>query len=507
MTINESEYRLGTDATSTSAPTETALIVESEDRHENQQGSQSDATEQGATLGSVINAIVRASSLAEAVRFIGAGLIVFALSLFLMQGVDATHDLQRFQLLLLQTALLGAAGFAVGYLLKEPRGARVFFSLGLISIPANMAVLGAMIYSMLPAEQQAAHYPDYASWQASSTGELALAVTTGAFVLIPMTLFAFSVFARQSRNWLSAGYLLASTVLLIPVRDSFYISVMSGLVAFGLVLLLRRRRPTVQSQLTPEERFARFLLFLPPGLMMARSVMLYSSEFNTLVMASLVVYLVLRYSSSQARSATWINTAIHLFTALAAIGLAGLLSSLMAINNVFSGPNLLFPMILGALFLDLSRLTPSARLRWWMNAGWALLCLPAFLANFVFPTGLGPIAFTLTICILMIVSGTFFRSRFVVVLGVLAFMANLAVQGGYMIHLVLSSNWITLACLGASVVVAGSVIERFGVVGKLKIQAWWRKAAPECINDVPESLSAKTGVEQATEKGLRNLAA
>ena len=76
--------------------------------------------------------IRKATTIAELTRLSGAALIVFALSLFLMQGVDASNDLQRYHLLLLQTSFLGAAGFAVGFLLKEPRGARVFFSLGLI---------------------------------------------------------------------------------------------------------------------------------------------------------------------------------------------------------------------------------------------------------------------------------------------------------------------------------------------------------------------------------------
>ena len=81
--------------------------------------------------------------------------------------------------LLGQSGLLALAGLAIGYLLKEPKGARVFLTLALASVPANMAVLGAMVYSIAPLDGLLpgtatldGGYPAYAFWEASGPGDL-----------------------------------------------------------------------------------------------------------------------------------------------------------------------------------------------------------------------------------------------------------------------------------------------------------------------------------------------
>ena len=523
MTINESEYTVKVDSRSTRVmgPPEpvsaksfgdqdhqlTAREVSKRETGEEQNpaGEMAEPSKSSA-VASVIQSIVRTASLAELVRFSGAGMIVFALSLFLLQGVDATNDLQRFHLLLLQTGLLGVSGFAVGYLLKESRGARVFFSLGLLSIPANMAVLGAMIYSVVHAGELTTHYPEYANWQASNLTEIATAMATGAVVLVPMALFAFSVFARQSRVWLTAGYLLSSTALLIPVRSTFMITVMAGLVVMGILLPIRRQRALRERVPTAEERFAQLLLFLPALLMVVRSAMLYSSEFSMLVSLFSIAYLVLRFSSKQLKAPSWFANSVHLFTALAAVFLAGLLSSLVATSGLYMAPNLVFCLILGVLLLDLSRLVPSPAVRWWMHVGWALLCIPAFFGNYVFLSGVAAIIVTLLICTLMIVSGVLFKSRFVTVLGILALIGNVLMQASYMTHLLFTSNWMTLAAAGAVIVVAGSLIERYGVSGRLRIQSWMRGFQAECqIQSADEQAVADVTLEDRAEP--ENLAA
>ncbi len=526
MTINESEYTVKVDTHSTRlmGPPKpvSAKILDDHDHpvtvrdvsigksgdEQNPSGEMAEPSK-SSVMASVIRSIVRTASLAEFVRFFGAGMIVFALSLFLLQGVDATNDLQRFHLLLLQTGLLGVSGFAVGYLLKEPRGARVFFSLGLMSIPANMAVLGAMIYSVVNAGELTTHYPEYANWQASNLSEIATALATGAVVLVPMALFAFSIFARQSRVWLSAGYLVSSVVLLIPVRGTFMITVMAGLLVTGILLLIRRQRASREMVLTAGERFAQLLLFLPPVLMVVRSAMLYSSEFSMLVSLFSIAYLVLRFSSKQLKAPSWFANCVHLFTALAAVFLAGLLSSLVVTSGLFMAPSLAFCLILGVLLLDLSRLVPSAAVRWWMHLGWTLLCVPAFIGNHVFLAGAASIIVTLLICTLMIVSGVWFKTRLVTILGILALMGNVLIQGSYMTHLLFTSNWMTLAAAGAVIVVVGSLIERYGVSGRLKIQSWMRVHQAENLlkTAVKEAEGAAAGVTIDDSAEPENLAA
>lgn len=499
MTINESEYTVNPAMVLTGPPRPQSLVTGTAPRRGRDVPSRmdtqplrdaenvADTSAPSSAVARMMQLIVRNTSLAEVVRFSGAGLIVFALSLFLMQGVDATNDLQRFHLLLIQTGLLGVAGFAVGYVLKEPRGARVFFSLGLVSIPANLAVLGAMIYSLVNAGELTTQYPEYANWQASSLSEIAMATATGAVVLVPMALFAFSVFARQSRSWLTAGYLLSCAALLIPVRSTLLVTVLAGLLVMGLLFLIRHKRSSMNVVLTGEERFVQLMLFIPPVLMLVRSAMLYASEFNMLVTLSGVVYLVLRYCSKQGQKPSWLTSSLHLFTALSAICLAAQLSFMVAINGLFAGVNLSFCLISGVLLLDLSRVVSSRAVRRWMHSAWALLCLVAFFGNHVFSVGASSVMVTLLVCAMMIASGVLFKSRLVLALGVLALVGNVMLQGSSVLYLLLNSSWISLAVAGAAIVVAGSLIERYGVACKFGVQAWWVSSGSQREREEPVS--------------------
>ncbi len=446
------------------------------------------SSQEKSVIAGVIQSLRRATTLAELIRLSGAALIVFALSLFLMQGVDASNDLQRYHLLLLQTSLLGAAGFAVGYWLKEPRGARVFFSLGLISIPANLAVLGAMVYSIMPTTNLSDRYPDYASWQASSLSEIVLAIVTGLIVIVPMSLFAFSVLARQSRTWLTCGYLFASSMLLVPIRGSMSITIISTVVAFCMVSLINNRRTASTTTLTVEERFSRILLFLPPLLMLARSAVLYSSDFHFTLALVIAAYILLRQCSRYCSGMSfWTNT-LHVVTALSATWLSGLLGGLMT-NHVFlPGASLVFILVLGGLLLDLSRVVASGSIRWWMHTGWALLCIPALFANYFFWNGTVSFVFGLLVSVLLIGSGFAFRSKLVAFLGVIGIGGNVLLQGNQVIAVLMDSNWMIVAMIGAAAIVSGSLIERHGVVIKLKIQALagrWRAQSLETDTQLP----------------------
>ena len=422
-------------------------------------------------IATLVQSLHRAATLAELIRLSGAALIVFALSLFLMQGVDAVNDLQRYHLLLLQTSLLGVAGFAVGYWLKEPRGARVFFSLGLVSIPANLAVLGAMVYSIMPATNLSDRYPDYASWQASSLSEIALAIVTGLIVIVPMSIFAFSVLARQSRTWLTCGYLFASSALLLPIRGSMSIILISAVVAVCMVTLITNRQTARPTTLTIEERFSRGLLFLPSLLMLARSAVLYSSDFHFTMALVIATYILLRqWSHYCSGTSFWTNT-LHVVTALSATWLSVMLGTVMT-NYVFlPGASLVFILVLGGLLLDLSRMVASGSIRWLMHAGWALLCVFALLISYLFWDGTVSFVFSLLVSSILIGSGFAFRSKLVAFLGVIGIGGNLLLQASQITGVLLGSNWMTVAIIGGAVIVCGSLIERHGVVIKLKMQA------------------------------------
>lgn len=422
----------------------------------------------GSLFSNTLDSLQKASSVAGLMRICGAGLLVFSLSLFLIQGIEATSDLQRYFLLLAQTSLLTIAGFAVGYLLKEPRGARVFFGLGLVSIPANFAVLGAMIYSILPMDTIVATYPGYATWHSSSISELLLASIVGAVVLIPMSLFCFAVFARRSKFWLSAGYLLSSASLLIPLRDTLSITLLSSITAIAMVVLLTNRRIHSTGVSTGEQRFAHALLFAPALLMLARSAMLYSVDFHFALALVISTYYLLRQGMMRfPKNSRWVSI-IQLSTVITAIIFSGMLTSLIASHVPIFNETVLFSLLLAALFVELSRMITSARLLSVMQIAWSLLSVGSLTLDYLMWNGSAVIFSSVIMAAVVMACGVLTRHVIGTIIGLIALAGQLVFNGHELIASLLSSGWMGMAITGASIIVLGSVIERFWPLIRLR---------------------------------------
>lgn len=422
-------------------------------------------------LARTLNAIREGASIAGLLRISGAVLMVLSLSAFLMQGVDAPSDLHRYLLLLGQTLLLSATGFGVGFWLKEPRGARVFFSLGLISIPANFAVLGAMIYSSTPLDGLITNYPAYASWQSASLNELLIAAAAALVVLVPMSLFCFAVMARQSKWWLSACYLLASATLLIPMRDTFSITLISSVCTVAILILLAARQKNQQRQATREEKFATALLFIPPILMLMRSAILYGIDPPLALAMVFSFHYLLRKVVIARTDNNPMTTITQLFAAGTGLTLALLATEILDREfNMFGGnkPFLLFATLWLLVNLDLLRFFKGTRIKSTIHVLWAICCCMPILADLSVFNGRIVFADVLPLALLIIGAGIVIRHKVIIIIGTLALAALLIDSGLHLFTLALEAGWLGMAIAGASTIVAGSVLERFWPVIKLR---------------------------------------
>ncbi|HBD11786.1 MAG TPA: hypothetical protein DCZ13_06535, partial [Porticoccaceae bacterium] len=134
--------------------------------------------------------------LPKILRGIGAGALVVAMYSFLVQGWQSGNDVFRYLLMLGHTGALAAIGLASGHWLQESKSARLLTTLALISIPANFAILGALIYSQ-SGSLLVGDYPSYVAWTTDSL-RTALVTTGFAFlVLIPTIFLGFSILARS----------------------------------------------------------------------------------------------------------------------------------------------------------------------------------------------------------------------------------------------------------------------------------------------------------------------
>ncbi|RLA30822.1 MAG: hypothetical protein DRR11_12410, partial [Gammaproteobacteria bacterium] len=128
-------------------------------------GPEFETSRSGFSVEGVMQSVRNFASLSEALRMVGAAVLLASMSVFLMQGWNDGNDISRYLLLLAQTGLLTAAGFAMSHGLKETKGARIFFGLSLVSIPANFTILGALLYSVFQWDGGLSTYPGYATWQ------------------------------------------------------------------------------------------------------------------------------------------------------------------------------------------------------------------------------------------------------------------------------------------------------------------------------------------------------
>ena len=159
-------------------------------------------------LNRLLQSINQFATIAEVLRILGAGTLVASMSLLLLNGWHDGNDIYRYLKLLGLTGLLAAGGFSLSYLLKEQKGARLFFSLGLISIPANFGILGALIYSLIPDVNLATAYPGFAHWVGVDASSLIMVCLGAGVVLLPLTVLGYAIWcyvwswaSRRDGGW------------------------------------------------------------------------------------------------------------------------------------------------------------------------------------------------------------------------------------------------------------------------------------------------------------------
>jgi len=302
----------------------------------------------------------RTITTATLLRSLGAMTMVGSLSVFLLHGFEAQGDRNRVLMLLGQSALLASAGLFVGSALREPKGARVFLSVCLISVPANFAVLGAMIYSIVPldGEQLLDAYPGFARWEAASLAELGTAIAAGITVLAPISFFAIAVMARSQFKLRSCALIATSATLLLPLRDPALMTIIAGLIVltvFSLLSHLRRKRETIGRPATFEERFVHSLLLLPPMIMVARALMMSGVHDYSALPVSIALYFAL-CAITRACTGTVRRQAIFAILASVAAAATALSASvLVALHLPYVLATPIFALVLAYLLHHLAR--------------------------------------------------------------------------------------------------------------------------------------------------------
>jgi hypothetical protein len=431
----------------------------------------------GYNMGRIQRSLKNFASVSEALRFLGAAVLLASMSIFLLQGWNEGNDINRYLLLLSQTGLLAASGFALSYGLKETKGARIFFGLALISIPANFTILSALLYSVFQWDGALVTYPEYATWQIGDLANIGITFGGAMLVLIPVTMFCFAIMARRSATTLSLHFLLINSLLLLPIRSSTMVG-MVALFATVYALLIAARLIRADGALrTPEGRFALTTLFIPPGIILFRSMYFYQVDSLLIAMLSIAVFLTLRQLSQfpdrKPRLALGLEFVSLPVAMVAAMALTSAAEGIVPWH--FLAP--VFTITFAILALDIVRRTDSRRLAVLTSGAVSLLTS----LSFVFNVTVNNSPMTALMCLLagtaLFLFGHAYEDRFARVAGYVTAFAGAVFGFSAFIEMIAHSSWVDLAIFGAAAIALGSLLDRHGASMKIRMEKWLKRIA------------------------------
>ena len=246
-----------------------------------------------------------ANKLPTLLRAGGATAVIFALYHFLFMGWESGTDWLRYAMLLGHTVLLAGTALICGRVLKEGKGPRVMMMLALVSVPVNFAILGAFIAfaSQVPLPDT---IPGFVAWTISDLSTALSTALAATCILIPVSMLAFRVLARELSKPMSLLFVLGNILLLVPTRDAVFSSLTAvGLAAVTLYFSKLSRRKRTEAR-TFEGMMALLMLFIPAGILLGRALWLHQFEMSLILAASVSAFIVLRHISSFFHTLPWV---------------------------------------------------------------------------------------------------------------------------------------------------------------------------------------------------------
>ncbi|MEO1575573.1 MAG: hypothetical protein AAFU65_11515, partial [Pseudomonadota bacterium] len=225
---------------------------------------------------------------------------------------------------------------------------------------------------------------------------------------------------------------------------------------------------------TREGRFALATLFIPVGIILARSLTFYDVDALTVALLSTTTFFALRYlAMSSGRRAS-------LAAALDALSLpVAVLTSVALMDAVPRGVDfeLIFHfggLVMAGFGFDVLLRSPHRGVQRFA----AFAVSAAVAAAFALPVLFGGSAYSviagLIAAVALMLLGTCVLGGSGLVFGALVALASLWLGFDPVLDVVRSANWITWAVLGAAAILLGSVIERHGAALRLKTEQWLR---------------------------------
>ena len=416
---------------------------------------------------SIFTKLKNITSVSEILRLFGACAVIASMSLFLLNGWTEGNDIQRYLKLLAQTGLLTFAGFAMSYALKENKGARLFFALALISVVANFAILGALTYSMFPLDNGLIDYPSMVTWTVVSATSFWPVFIGAVIALMVLARFSFSIFARNIATPLSINFLAMNALLLIPVRSSLLVSAIAIAGLWFSSLLVKRLSTNEKVVFTNETKFALSLMFAPALLIIARAVSLYSVDDVMLVLLTGLAYAFLRFCVSKLDSSPLSKSLVEITQFCVGFVFAMSAVSLLP-HSMDEIGGLVFSIVAIAVTIDQMQRTTNPKWKQSILSITSIIVVGVNLTLAIFEYDVLVQLISVLVCATLFVLASRFAtldqpnnvSRLASFVGILVSVAILLI---HFVDLINLGNWMVIGIVGVSLIVLGSLYERFGL--------------------------------------------
>lgn len=402
------------------------------------------------------------SKLPQLLRWIGGISLLGSAITFLLGGWMDAEPLIRYYSFFALTSALSIAGVFCGLRLKEDKGARTFLSLGTAFIPVLFCQLGALVYAQTVG--YTSQFSEYLEiFQFSPIG-IPLLAGTIAIALVLLTFYAFAGFsamARPAAKRLTAVYLAANSILLLPFRGDSIVAGLGFALLVGLVYMDRKYFSKITSLRTWDGRAMRALLYTPFGLLLLRSALLYSVSgvILSLLFAAIAALFFFGLPAA-AKKISHKRFYQHISIAplfLAWIYVAEPLINLVGNTGINNFATLIVLPFAGIVAL-LSRHTSDSGRSFRLLAGGTAVV--AVILQMALGGGLVPAMIALGVSILLIILSYNIREKGLLFIGIAGTAISLIYHFRYAVEFYQSNLWLSLAGTGVAVILTASYIER-----------------------------------------------
>jgi hypothetical protein len=422
---------------------------------------------------SIIDRLEGIMSLSQLLRFIGAAGILASMSLFMFKGWSDGNDISRYLKLLAQTGMITVAGLILSFVVKEAKGARVFFGLGLASVVANFTILGALTYSLLPLDSQLMDYPSMIRWEVT-TLKIFIPTFLGALSLLSVVaFFGFSVFARRFAKPITLGFLALSALLLVPLRAPLAAAALAAVALAGAWFLIQRFRKHESFLVTFEIKVAFGLLLLPGAIIAVRALSFYNLDnISLMAFAALGFGILKALSNTLNPTRTWTRVLSGMQFALGIIIaylLGETLPSLLNLYN-YGFEGMIMAIALVAFAFEQVLNSDDKTWKQWLTSTVTLVIVPISLLSslgneFFFDSH----AFQSLIVTGLVLALNIFScnstgtNNFSRTLSIVGFAIAFIIALFNIVEIVQLSNWVIVGVIGGAFIVSASFYERYGL--------------------------------------------